>query len=407
MIPGFLSPLRSSGSVPMRQLVTGSSLVLVLLAGRASADTLRVPQDFPDIQSAVTAAQDGDEILVSKGQYDESVVVAGKSGLTLRGKGNPVLAAAADGPTLFVSACTDISLVGLKVTGGQGRAGHGIHVESTTGLLVSRCTCEFNAEDGLLVESSDLVTIEKSRFLDNGDDGIDCFESTHCLVAKNVVERSDERGIAVGSDSALVLDALVTRNRVTDSGLEGIRISSHKGVADRNRVDGSERAGIAVGDDKVFDLTDIVLSHNTVKNTVGDGMALYGTGNVAEDNKIQDSLVSGINVDGDGPHTVTGNKIVRAEDGIALRTGTGGNTVTGNRVSSIDDDGYEVGSDGNVLESNRSRSVGDNGFEISGTGNTFLSNSASKSGGFDAQDSAGGNTYESNKFKTVDGQVPN
>ncbi len=66
----------------MRNIVAIRIAVCIALAGLASvlpAAVLEVPADFTTIQAAINAAQDGDEILVSPGVYDESINFLGKA----------------------------------------------------------------------------------------------------------------------------------------------------------------------------------------------------------------------------------------------------------------------------------------------------------------------------------------
>ena len=61
-------------------------------ASPALADTLKVPSElYPDIQTAVTAAADGDTVLVAPGTYNEIVMVMDKTNLVIRGRARPVL----------------------------------------------------------------------------------------------------------------------------------------------------------------------------------------------------------------------------------------------------------------------------------------------------------------------------
>src|SRR5262245_12173876 len=69
----------------MRDLILSSAGAALLLASPAAADTLKVPQDFETIQAAVDAAATDDVVQVSKGIYNENVVV-NTGGITLSGK---------------------------------------------------------------------------------------------------------------------------------------------------------------------------------------------------------------------------------------------------------------------------------------------------------------------------------
>ena len=62
---------------------------LGLTAAGASAATLRVPADQPTIQAAVDAAAPGDLVLVSAGDYFESVTIAGRSDLRIESEDGP------------------------------------------------------------------------------------------------------------------------------------------------------------------------------------------------------------------------------------------------------------------------------------------------------------------------------
>ncbi len=54
-------------------------VVSILIAGPAVADIINVPGDYPDIQAAIDAAVDGDEIRVSPGSYAETIDLLGKA----------------------------------------------------------------------------------------------------------------------------------------------------------------------------------------------------------------------------------------------------------------------------------------------------------------------------------------
>ena len=85
---GLRGQLRGARSLWGHRWIKGSTLrLLVLLAaatilgtlgGVASASTLRVPSDFPTIQSAIQAAAPDDTILVGPGLYNENLDTLGK-----------------------------------------------------------------------------------------------------------------------------------------------------------------------------------------------------------------------------------------------------------------------------------------------------------------------------------------
>jgi dihydroxyacetone kinase len=61
---------------------TTMGVVLVVGCGavhEARSATIRVPQDYAAIQSAINAAQNGDIVLISRGTYSGGLTIAGKT----------------------------------------------------------------------------------------------------------------------------------------------------------------------------------------------------------------------------------------------------------------------------------------------------------------------------------------
>jgi len=129
-----------------------------LLATPVSADVLNVPADYPTIQSAIEAAEAGDEVLVAAGTYFEAVDLLGKA---------VILSSAAGAES------TTIDGTGLETSVVRCVSGEGAETV-ITGFTITRGVAGspipgqpgFRFGGGLFVMDSS-PTIEECRFIDN------------------------------------------------------------------------------------------------------------------------------------------------------------------------------------------------------------------------------------------------
>src|SRR5262249_55496568 len=150
---------------------------LLLLAPLAAAGTLHVPADFGTLQDAADAAATGDTIVVHKGSYAESVAVTGKTGLLIRGAGQPVIDATGLDIGLTLDGCSDVEVRGLRFAGATDQSlwvknsstvqvhhcrvdvplaagSAGIRLSATTDVEVHHCDVAGALLAGILVETS-------------------------------------------------------------------------------------------------------------------------------------------------------------------------------------------------------------------------------------------------------------
>jgi hypothetical protein len=95
-------------------MVLAVPLVALGFATPVTADTIRVPADYPNIQEAIDAAADGDEVLVADGAYtgygNEQLLVYGKA-ITVRSE---------NGPEHCIIDGEGVALAGFYLTYGEG-----------------------------------------------------------------------------------------------------------------------------------------------------------------------------------------------------------------------------------------------------------------------------------------------
>ncbi|MCZ6835091.1 MAG: hypothetical protein O7G85_04890 [Planctomycetota bacterium] len=125
-----------------------------LYTAPASADVIKVPRDYATIQEAINAASDGDTVAVSKGVYNENIVIY--KGITVRST-NPtkpsvveqtIIDAEGIGCSVVIINHNDAVLKGFTITGGNATClfpdnqGGGIYIEGEP--EVSHCVIRDN-----------------------------------------------------------------------------------------------------------------------------------------------------------------------------------------------------------------------------------------------------------------------
>ena len=92
-------------------------LFATLFAGAAAtADTLSVPDEYATIQSAINAAQEGDEVVLQPGIYNETFNYNGK-GITVRSAEGPLTTRIDRGQTVGTVVTADAAAEGARLVG--------------------------------------------------------------------------------------------------------------------------------------------------------------------------------------------------------------------------------------------------------------------------------------------------
>jgi hypothetical protein len=324
-----------------------------LLAGvaPASADTIKVPQDFNTIQAAVDAASGGDVVAIKarKNPYRENVVV-GTNNLVLKGVGGLPVINAHD-PLDDSDEAIDIDANGvavrkLEIHHGAGvdcvgddcevsdsrfrRVGTGdcVSISGADGVVkASRFKgCDSNAVD--VSGDGGRITGNKATLTDD-----DCFSTTGAdlVFRDNTAARcEDGEGLDHSGDDAVIEDSSV---KATDG--DSFELNGNNLRVVGNRAAENDLLCFEVGGD------DILFKGNAGDNC-GDAMDLAGDDMRVINNRsahAPDSIC--LDVSGDRA-LVTGNKVDACFRGLVVN---GENPeVTGNTVSRVHtDDGLAVG----------------------------------------------------------------
>jgi len=379
----------------MTRLIGLAMLALFALpAGSAVAKTIQVPKDHDTIQAAVDAASEGDRILVKGGNYSH-VTIDHRSNLTITGKGNPVIGIG--GIRVLSSLKVEVSGITVQTT-----IEHGVFIDESSEITIRKCKLRNISDDGIRVQRSGSVRIERNVIDDIGETGINLhWQIDHqvacvgVVIQKNTLTNIGSHGITVTG-----LGHEVVKNRVSDVATHCFvaRDLSGDSTVSKNRFEDAGNEGMVIEGDN------FTVSKNSITNTAGDGISIHGDRNLVEKNKVWNCGDDGIEVwEADGC-VCEKNKVFDIEEmGFDVDNSTNGRYVR-NKVSDCGDHGFRVAVTGTYFEKNRVKGVSDCGFFICAGGNDFVKNVVGKCDTFDFYEDCRPyplpNHYEKNKYKT-------
>jgi hypothetical protein len=257
----------------------------------AGGEVRHVPRDYPTIQAAVDASEEGDTVLVAPGVYSEGVVIS-TSGLRLIGGENVVL----DGT-------------------GAANPGRGIHVNGTaaaplTGVEISHFEVR-NFDRGISLFWTSGARVTHNYVHDNRDStpplvggdtyGIGLVRTSTSEFSHNVVSSNGWQGINIGPDNP---GNTVHHNRVVGNGTQiecpcmdgtGILVQSDSSQIHHNEILANSGRGVWLVLNRAVPLTGILVAHNRVHDNQRAGVHVGGsvTGVIVTHNDARENNLSG------------------------------------------------------------------------------------------------------------------
>lgn len=306
-----------------------ASLLLILLLagllfynGRArprnvlAGNTLRVPQDYSTIQSALNAAAAGDVILVSPGIYEENLTISGKA-ITLA--------------SLHLQT-GDPAAIEQTVLDGGGNTVLTVDPDAGPQSRITGFTIR-NGDDGILAYAPTLID---NNYFTGTADAID-YEDAGGICRNNTFVNNSDDAIDLDGDSAV----LIENNTILDSGDDGIEIRLHpysgptlETIIRDNVIDGSQEDGIQLI--SYDELTDRVvrIERNLIGNSAMAGVGLMDNAETSEDFRaasIPERIYLFNNTFSGNPYGVTGgdnliafNNIFEGSSVLGLKNIDGG-----------------------------------------------------------------------------------
>jgi len=256
------APMKKKLSLLVLLFVTSLTLLALFPAPVKSDFTvIRVPADYPSIQSAINAAASGSIILVSDGIYYERLVV--KKTLTLIGEDRETTIVDGNGTgTVMTIKADNVVVNGFTMQNG---GFSGIYLEQSEDSMISGNMMILNGNFGVCLNSSCNNTIVDNIILNNGGwvpsllwgGGIESTYSNGSLISGNTIANHANWGlILVNSVDNLVYhnnflnnseqaDQHESYNNVWNNGTEGNYWDDYVGLDSGN---GGRTAGDGVGD---------------------------------------------------------------------------------------------------------------------------------------------------------------
>jgi Right handed beta helix region len=278
---------------------------------------------YPKIAAAVAAATAGDTILVSPGEYDESVVIGKSLSLIGRDPESTVIDATGLANGIFIDGIDNTGLSAVVVSGFtvENANFEGVLIANATDVVVR--DNEITRNDRSLVESGSgqsscpgIPAFETSESLDCGE-GLHLTGVDHSVIAGNIIV-NNAGGILISDDTGATDENLITGNIVKKNSLDcGITVASHP-------ASNGSPASFGVFHNTISDNDS---EENGLANGGGAGVGLFAAG---PGNKTYSNVIANNRLIGNGLPGVT---MHNHADSAALPADLNDNLIIGNFIA--------------------------------------------------------------------------
>jgi len=336
---------------------TRNTLLALLLTASlftaAEAAEIDVPNDTPDINTALAMAGPGGKVIVDEGVYNQNVVFPFVN-QTLESDGRVVIEGGGGLGIYVPPAATGASIEGFQVR----NCSIGIYLRGNN-ARVEDCLVRLTSSIGILLVDSDHSTVAECKIKDTGSYGLLISSTDNSTIEECKIKRTGDIGMLVLGTLNSIMDC-----KVSDSAGVGIQVGTELTMASGILLDGNQviRAGKdAIACSKLA--SNCTLQYNVTREAHFDGID--------------------INALSDG-HTLFKNKVYRSGN-MGLELGGDGCTVTKNKAVQSSAQGIYVESvsNGGLYIKNKVKFSGGNGLFVWGTGNNFTQNKFMFNLGFD------------------------
>jgi len=230
--------------------LTALAIIPISILEENEAAIIRVPLDYPTIQQAIDAAQEGDIIQVAEGHYIENLIL--KSGITLKGsydknfntrfpkKHTTIINGNQTKSVITISNCSNVTIDGFKIINGlTSNNGGGVFINQSFNIKILNNLIQDNVTTwvdwntgmggGIYIGQSNKVEISRNWIKNNkakNGGGIGVYRSKFIRVENNILSdnTADSHGGGCLSHESSVH---IVNNTIYGNRKYGVRILSH------------------------------------------------------------------------------------------------------------------------------------------------------------------------------------